>query len=375
VTRAAAGRPRRRHRTAVALLVSAVLVAVTAVAVGVRVDPLHGVVYGLLGLASALAVLLLRRRAVGPAAAVAGVLSMSAAIVQPVPPFALFPFAVGVALAMRAGAVVWAVASVGVAYAAAVAFVFLSDDPQAASRGFGTMVVLLVALGAGAFLRTRTARREEEARRQQDRQRTAIEEERLRIARELHDVLAHSLSSISVQAGVGLHLAAQRPEAATEALETIRTASRDALQEVRGVLGILRGDESPPLTPGPDLDAVRALVDETRRTGARIDLDDRLLPRPSTAVQLAVYRVVQEALTNARRHAPGAAVTIALTRDAGSVVAAVRDRLPGSHPAPPVAGNGITGMRERAAALGGSLDTLVHDDGLEVVLTVPEVPA
>lgn len=375
VTRPVGGRPRRRHRATAALIVSAVLIALTAVVIGIRVDPLHGAVYGLLGLSSALAVVLLRRRAVGLSAVVAGALSMSAAIVQPLPPFALLPFAIAVALAMRAGAVVWAIASVGVAYAASLTVVFLSDDPRDAARGFGTMVVLIVALGAGAFLRARRARREEEVRQQQVRQRTAIEEERLRIARELHDVLAHSLSSITVQAGVGLHLAADRPEAATEALETIRTASRDALQEVRGVLGILRGDESAPLTPGPDVDALRALVEETRRTGARIDLDDRLLPRPSTPVQLAVFRVVQEALTNARRHAPGAAVTIATSREAGAVVTVVRDRLPGSRPEPPVAGNGITGMRERAAALGGSLETLVHDDGLEVVLHIPEVPA
>jgi signal transduction histidine kinase len=175
-----------------------------------------------------------------------------------------------------------------------------------------------------------------------------------------------------VQAGVGLHLAADRPEAATEALETIRTASRDALQEVRGVLGILRRDESAPLAPGPDLDALQALVRDTRRSGARIALHDRLQPRPSAALQLAVYRVVQEALTNARRHAPGAEVEIMLVREADTTVAVVRDRLPSSRPRPPVAGNGILGMRERAASLGGSLDTLVHDDGLEVVLRLPE---
>lgn len=351
---------------------SAVLIGLTAVAVGVREDPLRGVAYGLLGWAAALAVALLRRRAVGPAAAVAGAFSMTAAVLQPVPPFALFPFAIGVALAMSAGAFGWALASVAVAYGVSIASVFLSDSLPDAARGFGTMGVLIVALGAGAFLRTRRARRDEEVRLQQERQRAAIEDERLRIARELHDVLAHSLSSITVQAGVGLHLAADRPEAATEALETIRTASRDALQEVRGVLGILRGDDSAPLTPGPDLDALRVLVEETRRTGARIELDDRLLPRPSTAVQLAVYRVVQEAVTNARRHAPGAAVSISLARESDAVLAVVRDRRPGTRPVPPVPGNGITGMRERAAALGGTLETLVHDDGLEVVLQLPE---
>jgi signal transduction histidine kinase len=184
-------------------------------------------------------------------------------------------------------------------------------------------------------------------------------------------VLAHSLSSITVQAGVGLHLAADRPEAATEALETIREASREALDEVRTVLGILRRDESAPLTPGPDLDALLPLVEETRRTGARVLLDDRLQPRPGRPVQQAIYRVVQEALTNARRHAPGAEVGIVLARDPGWAVATVRDRRPGGRPAATVDGNGITGMRERAAALGGTLHLLPQDDGLEVELRIP----
>ena len=350
---------------------SALLIALVAAAIVRNEDPARGIAYGVLGLASVLVVALLRRRAPGPTVAVAAVLSMSASVMNPIPPVALFPFAIAVVLAFVAGAPVWAISAVAVSWAAALAAVFLSPEPVTVARGFGTMFLLVIALGAGAVLRSRRTRGEEESRRQAERQRLAIEAERLRIARELHDVLAHSLSSISVQAGVGLHLAADRPAAATEALETIRTASREALQEVRGVLGILRGDDAAPLTPGPDLDALRPLVEATRRTGARIALDDRLQPRPSTAVQLAMYRVVQEALTNARRHAPGASVDIALARDPTGVTAVVRDRLPAAAPAVPIDGNGITGMRERAAALGGSLVLRPHEDGLEVTLRIP----
>ena len=148
-------------------------------------------------------------------------------------------------------------------------------------------------------------------------------------------------------------------------------ASKEALDEVRGVLGLLRGDESAPLTPGPDLAALVPLVEETRRSGARVTLDDRLLPRPGRPVQLAVYRVVQEALTNARRHAPGAAIEIALEREADRAVVTIRDRRPDAAPPNPVDGNGLTGMRERAAALGGTLALMPRDDGLEVVLHLP----
>ncbi|MGT2425766.1 sensor histidine kinase [Amnibacterium kyonggiense] len=370
MTRPPAAAARGRHRVLGALVLSAVLIAVVASA-AVRDDsPWVGIAYGALGLAAAVVVGLLRRRAPGPAAAAAAALSLGAWLLNPLPPFALFPVAIAVVLAMVAGASVWAVASVATAWAVALTIVFLSPDPLTA-RGFGTMFLLVLALGAGAFLRSRRTRRAEEERLQAERARAAIEEERLRIARELHDVLAHSLSSITVQAGVGLHLAAGRPAAATEALETIRSASREALDEVRGVLGVLRGDDAAPLAPGPDLDALGPLVEEVRRSGARVSLDDRLRPRPTLPVQLAVYRVVQEALTNARRHAPGAAVEVVLDRGPGAVTAVVRDRRPGAAPGAPVPGNGLTGMRERAASLGGDLDLRVHDDGLEVALRIP----
>lgn len=363
-----------RRRAPAALVISAVLILLVAVGIVRSGDDAAGIAYGAFGVASTLSVVLLGRRAPGPGAAIAGALSITAAAINPVPPVALFPFAIAIVFAAASGAFVWALVPIAVAYAVAITAVFVTADPENsanAARGFGTTAILLVAFGAGAFVRTRRTRYEQDLRLQADRQRIAIEEERLRIARELHDVLAHSLSSITVQAGVGLHLAADRPAAATEALETIRVASKEALDEVRGVLGLLRGDETAPLTPGPDLDALTPLVEETRRSGARVVLDDRLLPRPGRPVQLAVYRVVQESLTNARRHAPGAAIEIVLDREPDLAVVTIRDRGPAGAPPSPQDGNGITGMRERAAALGGTLALVPHDDGLEVVLRLP----
>lgn len=377
--RTGSGRNAAGRRAAGWSALSAVLVALLSLVIAARGDPVRGAVVGVLDLAAIAAVLVLRRRAPGPGAAVAGALSIAAATLtttapvqtmQPLPPFALAPLAIGVVIAVVAGAWRWAIVSVGVGYAAALTVVFVSDSTVLAARGVGTMTLLLVALGVGGVARSRGTRRAEEARLREAAQHAAVEAERLRIARELHDVLAHSLSSISVQAGVGLHLAANRPAAATEALATIRAVSGAALDEVRGVLGVLRGDEEAPMTPGPDLDAIAGLVEEARRSGARIRLDDTLDPRPAAPVQAALFRIAQEGLTNARRHAPGAAVEIALRRHGEASVVRIRDHA-GIRPADPVAGNGIAGMRERTAAFGGRLDLVLHDDGFEVVALIP----
>ena len=330
--------------------------------------------YGLLGLAAGAALILLHRRAPGPGVVAVGVLELGAALLVPLPPFALLPLAVAVAVAVVRGARWWAVCTVVGALLVPLAQLFLAADADAAAtagRSLGTTLILLVALGVGALTRVRITREREEAARRAARQRIAVEQERVRIARELHDVLAHSLSSISVQAGVGLHLAADRPEAAVEALTTVRRVSRDALDEVRGVLGLLRGEDSAPRAPEPDLDGVAALAAEVRSSGARIDLEDRLHPRPSRAAESALYRIVQESLTNARRHAPGAAVSIVLAAEGDEAVARVRDRLPGRAAPEPVPGNGLTGMRERAEAMGGRLALRMHDDGLEVIARLP----
>jgi signal transduction histidine kinase len=180
--------------------------------------------------------------------------------------------------------------------------------------------------------------------------------ERLRIARELHDVLSHSLASISLQAGVGLHLVDRQPEQAREALRTIRKASSDALAQARAALTVVRDAGGPPATaPGlADLDALAASV---RATGLRVDLDMELDSEPVVAEATGViaYRVVQEALTNVMRHAgPGAHARARIGRARDWLEIEVTDDGAGVA-ADAGAGHGLRGMAERVGAAGGEL--------------------
>jgi signal transduction histidine kinase len=317
------------------------------------------------------AVLLLLRRHPGPSVVLVGVASLAGLLLIPTPPFALLPFLFAVVAATVRGARGWAIGAAASALLLPVAQFVLTSDPILAVRSLGEALLLLAAVALGEGLRIRFLRMRDAAAARADRRRIAAEQERVRIARELHDVLAHSLSSITVQAGVGLHLAGTRPEAATEALETIRATSKEALAEVRSVLGVLRGDEQAPRRPEPDLDAVPDLVAEARRSGGRIGVDDRLAPRPGPRVQLALYRIVQESLTNARRHAPGAAVDIELAWAGDTAVARIRDTGSGGGPVPFEPGNGILGMRERAALLGGALEIRRDAGGTVVEARIP----
>src|SRR6202035_5871119 len=139
--------------------------------------------------------------------------------------------------------------------------------------------------------------------------RRAIIEERLEIARELHDVLAHSLSVIAIQSGVGRHVMDDQPEEARKALFAVESTSRSALEELRRVLGVLRRreDGAADLAPAPTLSAVSTLIDGVRAAGVRVDLivvgDAPPLPE---GLQLSIYRIIQEALTNVVKHAPDA---------------------------------------------------------------------
>ena len=164
---------------------------------------------------------------------------------------------------------------------------------------------------------------------QAERERAAeVREERVRIAREMHDVVAHALTVITVQAGVGRCLAGRRPEEASAAFGSIETISRTAQDELRVVLGLLRDGEagSAPLAPAPRLIDVKDLADMARASGISVELrvegtDRRLSP----SLELSVYRVVQEALTNVVKHAPGARAAVELAVSAGKVRLDVRD--------------------------------------------------
>jgi signal transduction histidine kinase len=199
-----------------------------------------------------------------------------------------------------------------------------------------------------------------------EQQRRQASEERLRIARELHDVLGHHLSLINVQAGVGLHLMDSRPEQAREALTAIKTASAEALREVRAVLGVLRPEEeAAPRAPAPGLDR---LADLTAEAGLPVAVRVRGTARPLPAeVDRAAYRIVQEALTNVRRHA-GSAVTATVTIGYGNGDVTVRvddngQGADGADATEPPPGGGIAGMRARAVALGGDLTAEPRAEG------------
>jgi signal transduction histidine kinase len=210
-----------------------------------------------------------------------------------------------------------------------------------------------------------------------------VREERVRIARELHDVVAHTLTVITVQAGVGRRLMAKRPEEAGAALESIEMIGRTAQDELRVVLGLLRDEEvgAAALAPAPRLVDLKELAENVRSFGTPVELrtsgTDRQL---SPALELSVYRVVQEALTNVVKHAPGARATVDVAVSDDQVRIEVADDggtsgcSPGEddRPGGPGPGHGIVGMRERIGAFGGWLVAEPRADrGFRVLAEVP----
>jgi signal transduction histidine kinase len=194
-----------------------------------------------------------------------------------------------------------------------------------------------------------------------ERARQQVRAERVRIARELHDVVAHALAVVTVQAGVGRRLMARRPEEASCALESIEMIGRTAQEELRVVLGLLReeGTGDPGLSPVPRLADLKELAETVRASGTPVellmaDIGHRLSP----ALELTVYRVVQEALTNVVKHAPDARATVDVALSGTDIRIEVTDDGnpvgPGGRPEI-AAGHGIVGMRERVTAFGGSL--------------------
>jgi signal transduction histidine kinase len=190
-------------------------------------------------------------------------------------------------------------------------------------------------------------------------QRRQQSEERLRMARDLHDVIGHNISLINVQASMGLDLMDSQPEQARAALSAIKSASKEALEELRTMLTPLRGDDDvAPRSPAPGLDRLPELIELTRAAGLIVEAEVTGTARPlPAAVELAAYRIIQESLTNVARHAGRVRVTVRVTCEDASVHVEIDDD--GTAPADgPVAigmGSGINGMRERATALGGHL--------------------
>jgi signal transduction histidine kinase len=358
--------------------------AIIAVGVAVRADSSTRPLALALGLAAA-AVLLLRRRAPTVTLALSGglVLALFAvdheagAVAVIAPAVALY------SLAYSRGRLHLIAALVAAAAAVMLADLFLAGHHHRLTLQTAAHVALVaIPVLAAEALRNRRAyiqvllerlelaerTREEEARRR-------AEQERLRIARDLHDVVAHTLTTINVQAGVAAHRLDRDPGNARDALATIETASHEALQELRTILGVLRepGDGNAPLEPAPDLAAVGALIEQTRGTGLDVSfaVEGEQPARVPEAVQLAAFRILQESLTNARRHAPGSTARVTLAYRADRLQLAIENDTGQSGNGGGTPGVGIAGMRERATALGGIFEARRFGGRFRVAAELP----
>jgi signal transduction histidine kinase len=260
--------------------------------------------------------------------------------------------------------------------------------PGVGEDDFGDVVNQFVLFG-GAWIvgqNTRFRRRETELleeraeraeREREERERVAVLEERGRLAREIHDVIAHSVGVIAVQAGAARAVAEQRPDRAREALAAIEDVSKDTLVELRRALGALRapGDEAA-LRPAPGLDVLDELVEQVRRAGVSVSLSEEgARGEIPPGVDLSAYRVVQEALTNTVKHAGPTAAHVTVRAGDGWLEVAVVDEGPAAGrrnvAAPSNGGQGLIGMRERVAMLGGEFDAGPTQTGFAVRARFP----
>ena len=248
---------------------------------------------------------------------------------------------------------------------------FASGLTHIASLVVRNLVLCVLAIAAGDILRSRrlSAQRVVEAHEQQTLRR--VGQERLQIAREIHDVVAHAMTAINVQAGVAAHLLERDPGQAYEALRNIKHTSGAALTDLRATLDVLRDpSQAAPLGPQAGLAEIAELTEGLSAAGVAVDLAVERVDDVPAAVQSAGFRIVQEALTNVARHAHAATARVGVRRVPGAVVIEVVDDGVGARRSNghvngdlETSGNGVRGMRERAAALGGTLDAEPVDDG------------
>jgi len=225
---------------------------------------------------------------------------------------------------------------------------------------------LLLVLGAAEIVRIRQERAAETARIREEEQLRRASEERLRIARELHDAIGHHLSLINVQSGVALHLGEELPEQARSSFSAIKQASKEALSELRSVLSVLRQEDEPaPRSPTSTIARLDDLVSQAAAAGLAVRAEIDGPPRPLPfSVDAAAYRIVQEALTNVARHAGPATAIVRVCYAERDLAVQVDDDGSGPPPGTPAGnGRGIIGMRERAAALGGELQAGARPGG------------
>ncbi|MFJ1699124.1 sensor histidine kinase [Streptomyces sp. NPDC088252] len=234
--------------------------------------------------------------------------------------------------------------------------------PWGQELGVAAWVVAIIA--AAEFVRVRREQwADRRAEREAAEQRRA-DEERLRMARELHDVLAHSISVINVQSSVGLALLDSDPEQARTALTTIKAASKEALGEVRQVLDTLRTPGDAPRTPAPGLDRLPELVEQAASTGLTVTVEtEGVRGAVPPGADLAAFRIVQEALTNVVRHSGSRTAQVRIGYEPGRIRLRIDDGGPATGNDAGGSGNGLAGMRERAAALGGTIEAGPRTDG------------
>jgi signal transduction histidine kinase len=246
------------------------------------------------------------------------------------------------------------------------------NGPAAATIIFAAATIAVDS--AGSRLRAQRALAVQTDRAEEERARRAVLEERTRIARELHDVVAHHMSLIAVRAETAPYRLADLPEPARAEFGSLSQVAREALTEMRRLLGVLRQDQPADRAPQPELADLPGLVDTARQAGLSVELSvPAALHQVPSGVAVCAYRIVQESLSNASQHAPGAAVTVSVGHDSGAVLLRVANG-PGG-PADPSAneqgpGYGLTGMRERVTLLGGSLAAGPSPDGGFVVTAV-----
>ena len=271
---------------------------------------------------------------------------------------------------------VWLVAAADIEPRAAIGWVYFRIGAAVMSAALGESVRSRRVIAAEAVARAELAERtrEEEAR-------ARVDAERLRIAREVHDTVAHAIAVINVQAGVTAYVLDKRPERARETLEAIERTSSQALQEMRTILGVLRDDQDG-RAPHPGIGQLDDLISQARDAGLDVKIEAAPPTRPvPSAVDSAVYRIVQESLTNVIRHVGPTRVVISVRSDGDAIDVRVTDdgRADGTAPTPPGGtdgrGRGHLGMRERCQLLGGSFDARpTTAAGFEVAARLPLSP-
>ncbi|MBM7471966.1 sensor histidine kinase [Subtercola frigoramans] len=326
------------------------------------------------------------RRFPGPVVAIATAATAADLLFTPGSGAPYLALAFAVISATVRGARRWAFASIAAGWVVVLVGSATLGVPWHPGRVLLTALGIIVVMLIGEAVRTRGERVAAFQAASKKRREDAAAAERVRIARELHDVLAHSLSQINVQAGMGLHLIDSQPDKAREALGNIKATSKTALDEVRGVLGFLRSEgsvgwgaeENPSeaaLVPQADLSRLPSLVKSISTDELSVALHNRLTSEPPPGVQLALYRIAQESLTNVVRHSAATSAEVLLVEHPSDYVLAVTDNGTSTqHRAgtPETSGRGMLGMRERAELLGGHLDAgPTSGGGFSVVATLP----